>query len=168
MLNFLADPAELDIWWANGGLMTALSYGLEPDFLAAVRTAPRMVQERIGQLIPPDHQQFLSSLGWSYRAGDYLFVHAGIRPGIPLERQKREDLIWIRAPFLSSREDFGCVVVHGHTPVEEPEIHRNRINIDTGAFVTGRLTCLVLEGDRLGFIESGRRSLRQTGRAGDA
>ena len=76
-----------------------------------------------------------------------LFVHAGVRPGVPLDAQDPDDLVWIREPFLSSDADFGKVVVHGHTPAEAPEVRPNRINVDTGAFFTGRLTCLVLEGD---------------------
>jgi serine/threonine protein phosphatase 1 len=160
MLAFLEDPAQLDLWWANGGAETAMSYGLNSSLRKSVRSAPLLVHERIVQLIPDDHREFLRSLGWSYRAGDYLFVHAGIRPGVSVERQYREDLIWIREPFLSSDDDFGVRVVHGHTPVEAPDVRFNRINIDTGAFMTGRLTCLVLEGERVGFIEAHMRDLR--------
>jgi serine/threonine protein phosphatase 1 len=160
LLSFLDDPAQLDLWWANGGAATAMSYGLNSSLRKSVRSAPLLVHERIAQLIPSDHREFLKSLIWSYRAGDYLFVHAGIRPGIGIEQQYREDLVWIREPFLSSREDFGVRVVHGHTPVETPDVRANRINIDTGAVMTGRLTCLVLEGERLGFIEAHARDLR--------
>lgn len=154
LLGFLEDPAELDLWWANGGAATAISYGLNSGLRKSARSAPLLIHERIAQLIPPDHLEFLRSLSWTYRAGDYLFVHAGIRPGIALDRQYSEDLVWIREPFLSSQADFGVRVVHGHTPVETPDVRANRINIDTGAVMTGRLTCLVLEDDRLGFIEA--------------
>jgi serine/threonine protein phosphatase 1 len=154
LLGFLEDPAELDLWWSNGGAATAISYGLNSGLRKSARSAPLLIHERIAQLIPPDHLEFFKSLGWIYRAGDYLFVHAGIRPGVALEQQYREDLVWIREPFLSSNEDFGVRVVHGHTPVEAPDVRANRINIDTGAVMTGRLTCLVLEDDRLGFIEA--------------
>ena len=154
MLEFLEDPAQLDLWWSNGGAATAMSYGLSSSLRKSVRNAPLLVHERIVQLIPADHRAFLRGLNWSYRAGDYLFVHAGIRPGVALDKQLREDMVWIREPFLSSRTDFGVRVVHGHTPVDAPEVRPNRINIDTGAYMTGRLTCLVLEGDRTGFIQA--------------
>jgi serine/threonine protein phosphatase 1 len=86
--------------------------------------------------------------------GDYLFVHAGIRPGIPLGLQKREDLLWIRSDFLDSEEDHGRVVVHGHTITDKPEVRLNRIGIDTGAFFSDRLTCLVLEGASQSFFRT--------------
>jgi serine/threonine protein phosphatase 1 len=81
-------------------------------------------------------------------------VHAGVRPGVPLDAQDADDLVWIRGPFLSSNADFGKVVVHGHTPAEAPEVRPNRINVDTGAFFTGRLTCLVLEGAERRFLQT--------------
>ena len=84
--------------------------------------------------------------------GDYFFCHAGVRPGVALDRQRPDDLIWIREGFLDSNADFGKVVIHGHTPVAEPEILPNRIDIDTGAVFTGRLTCLVLEGSGYRFL----------------
>ena len=77
--------------------------------------------------------------------GRYFLCHAGVQPGIPLDRQSDEDLLWIRDPFLNSKADFGKIIVHGHTPTERPEVLPNRINIDTGAFATGRLTCVVLQ-----------------------
>ena len=89
-----------------------------------------------------------------HAAGGYLFVHAGLRPRIPLARQSRLDMLWIREPFLSFDGDFPAVVVHGHTPESEPVIRHNRIGIDTGACLGGRLTCVVLEADRLGFLQA--------------
>ena len=85
---------------------------------------------------------------------DYFFAHAGVKPGVELLQQKESDLLWIRNEFLNSREDFGKIIVHGHTPTLEIEVEPNRINIDTGAFATGRLTCLVLEGASLSFIDT--------------
>jgi serine/threonine protein phosphatase 1 len=96
--------------------------------------------------------QFLASLKTSLTVGRYFLCHAGVRPGIPLEQQSETDLLWIRDDFLSSRMDFGKIVIHGHTPVREPEILPNRINIDTGAFATGRLTCAVLDSGKPRFI----------------
>ena len=90
----------------------------------------------------------------SHRADDYLFVHAGVRPGVHLEAQDPEDLIWIRGPFLASDAPFGKVVVHGHTPGAEPELRANRIGIDTGAYFTNRLTALRLEGGSRRFLHT--------------
>ena len=104
--------------------------------------------------IPLQHLMFLRDLAISRRIGPYLFVHAGIRPGVPLDQQSRQDMLWIREPFLSSRVDHGAVVVHGHTPKREPVVQPNRIAIDTGAVLGGALTCVVLEADKLGFMQS--------------
>ena len=96
---------------------------------------------------------FLQSLKTSLSHGKYFLCHAGVRPGVPLDRQSEDDLLWIRDEFLSSKMDFGKIVVHGHTPTEEPEVLPNRINIDTGAFATGRLTCVALDGKGHRFLE---------------
>ena len=131
-----------ELWLANGGADSLLSWGV-----------PRSAQPKEWpSYLPKAHLIFLRDLAPSYEAGDYLFVHAGIRPGIPLERQTRHDMMWIREPFLSCKEPFGRVVVHGHTPRQEPTVRPNRIGIDTGAVMGGVLTCVVLEEDRLGFI----------------
>ena len=94
----------------------------------------------------------MSRLSLQYRIDDYLFVHAGVRPGVPLDHLSRRDLLWIREPFLSSRERFGAIVVHGHTPTADPVLRANRIGIDTGAGRGGRLTCAVLEADQVAFF----------------
>src|SRR5260370_27055064 len=99
-----------------------------------------------------EQKKFLQSLKASLAVGRYFLCHAGVRPGVPLERQSEEDLLWIRELFLASRADFGRIVVHGHTPCEQPEVLPNRINVDTGAFMTGRLTCAVLDGRGVRFI----------------
>ena len=134
-----------------GGVPTLLSYGVK----IAGRTDPEAEEETaiaFRRALPESHLSFLESLVLSFNCGDYFFAHAGARPGIPLRQQYRQDLLWIRDDFLLHEEDFGKVVVHGHTPATEPEIRRNRINIDTGAYATGRLTCLVLEGDRMASL----------------
>jgi serine/threonine protein phosphatase 1 len=102
--------------------------------------------------LPDSHRRFLQSLALSFTCEDFFFAHVGVRPGVPLRQQRRQDLLWIREDFLLHEEDFGKIVVHGHTPAREPDIRPNRINIDTGAYATGRLTCLMLEGDQMGFI----------------
>jgi serine/threonine protein phosphatase 1 len=103
--------------------------------------------------LPPDHKRFLEGLKPSFSCGDYFFVHAGVRPGIALDEQQEEDLLWIRDEFLASQVDFGKFIVHGHTPVKEPDLRPHRLNIDTGAYATGRLTLLRLEGSGLGFLD---------------
>ena len=87
--------------------------------------------------------------------GDYAFVHAGVRPGVPIDRQRESDLLWIRDQFLAAPDDHDAIIVHGHTVVDEPEVRANRIGIDTGAYATGRLTCLVLEGAERRFLSVG-------------
>jgi serine/threonine protein phosphatase 1 len=130
------------LWLANGGTESLQSWGVP-------RSAPP--RDWAGY-IPVPHLVFLRDLASSFRAGPYLFVHAGVRPGVPLEQQTRHDLLWIREPFLSSKQDHGAVIVHGHTPRQEPTIRPNRIGIDTGAVMGGVLTCAVLESDTIGFI----------------
>jgi Calcineurin-like phosphoesterase len=145
--DFLKDPAALRDWSKVGGLETLMSYGLQPPI-----NADSAVQKELAQAfnarLPKAHRDFLDQLVTSFTCGGYFFAHAGVRPGIPLSKQKQDDLLWIRDDFLLHEEDFGKIVVHGHTPVREIDIKPNRINIDTGAYVTGRLSCLIIEGDR--------------------
>jgi serine/threonine protein phosphatase 1 len=129
-------------WLMNGGADSLLSWGIS-------RAVP---PAEWASRIPIQHLIFLRDLEISRQIGPYLFVHAGVRPGVKLALQSRQDMMWIREPFLSSRADHGAVVVHGHTPKREPTVRPNRIAIDTGAVLGGALTCVVLEGDRLGFL----------------
>jgi serine/threonine protein phosphatase 1 len=129
-------------WLFAGGKAALESYGIDPD-------GPR---ERWTSLIPETHKDFLRKLILMHREGGYAFIHAGVRPGIKLENQARDDLLRARQPFLYSEADFGAVVVHGHTPVKAPIVRHNRIAIDTGAVFGGKLTCVVLEADTLGFL----------------
>jgi serine/threonine protein phosphatase 1 len=131
-------------WLMNGGADSLLSWGI-------ARSVPSV---EWAAHIPLPHLMFLRDLAINHRVGPYLFVHAGVRPGVKLEAQTRQDMLWIREPFLSSRADHGAVVVHGHTPKREPVVQPNRIAIDTGAVLGGALTCVVLEGDKLGFLQS--------------
>ena len=148
LANFLDDPSTLDDWQRLGGLQTLLSYGLTPPINADARTQKELAT-LFDAAIPQSHRQFLSQLKTSWICGDYFFVHAGVRPGVALQKQREEDLLWIRREFLACEEDFGKIIVHGHTPVPQADIQPNRINIDTGAYATGRLTCLVLEADKV-------------------
>jgi serine/threonine protein phosphatase 1 len=146
--RFLSDPAVLDEWRLCGGLETLVSYGLKPSINPDTSEQIRLAEE-LAKSIPREHLEFMESLDLSFGCGDFLFVHAGIRPGVPIRNQKEEDLLWIREEFLSCEQPFENFVVHGHTPVRTPDIRSNRINIDTGAFATGRLTCAVIEGSAI-------------------
>ena len=149
--EFLKKPDVLSVWGRNGGLDTLLSYGLAPTMKTGIQDYRKLASD-LDRLLPSSHREFLGSLKKYFICGDFFFVHAGVRPGICLTEQSEDDLLWIREDFLLCEDDFGKVIVHGHTPVLEPEVRPNRINIDTGAYATGRLTCLVLEGDEVRFI----------------
>ncbi|UGV27596.1 serine/threonine protein phosphatase [Rhodopseudomonas boonkerdii] len=143
MEEFLYDnPAALDGWRQLGGLATLMSYGVAPT---RGETAEQ-VQHAFCAAFPTAHQLFLRCLRNNVRCGDFLFVHAGVRPGVSLNAQNPNDLMWIRDEFLNSAADHGLYVVHGHTPVPHADIRDNRINIDTGAWRSGVLTCIAIEG----------------------
>jgi serine/threonine protein phosphatase 1 len=135
----------LDSWLKYGGAECLQSYGRDPATLAGQneRTAIAMVKDAI----PGDHVRFIGSFADTLRLGDYLFVHAGIRPGLDLSLQNQSDLRWIRSQFLDHEDDHGFVVVHGHTISDGVDERANRIGIDTGAYRTGKLTALAMEGE---------------------
>ncbi len=138
------DADEALQWLSNGGAQSLASWGV-----------PRRTRQRDwARAIPPDHLAFMRGLDVRFQAGGYLFVHAGLRPGVPLERQSRHDMLWIREPFLSWQGELPSVVVHGHTPDHDAVVRANRIGVDTGAVLGGVLTCAVLEGDRMGFLRA--------------
>lgn len=145
LLDGLAVDKPLEAWLRNGGVATLTSYGIPVDTFENLDD----VRVAIRQYVPEHHMAFLGGLGSSAVSGDYFFCHAGVRPDVPLDAQVDADLIWIRRPFLDSRRYHGKMVVHGHTPVAVPELLANRINIDTGAYATGNLTCLILEGEEV-------------------
>ncbi len=146
LLGFLDDAAVLQRWRSLGGLETLFSYGVDVREAMTGRGF-KAAQYSLLRSFPDEHRRFLLELPRSVTVGDYFFCHAGVRPGVPLTEQDPEDLIWIRDEFLTSDADHGKVVVHGHTPVPQPDLRPNRINLDTGAFATGRLTCLRLYGE---------------------
>jgi len=151
-LASLHKVASLRHFLKFGGYETALSYPVDP---VAFRSAElEEAQELLIDAVPEEDLAFIRGLEDSIVIGDYLFVHAGIQPGVPLAEQKLHELRWIREPFLSHPGDFGHVVVHGHTITEEPVFRRNRIGIDTGAFHSGRLTALGLEGTDRWLIQT--------------
>lgn len=152
MLEFLADPEEALEWLDWGGDQTLRSYGV-----AGALTKPGDdLSDALSKALPDYHRAFLETLDLTYRAGDYLFVHAGIRPGVAIEDQDEEDLLWIRKAFHSApaakRPD--ATVVHGHHPTKKPVDAGWRIGVDTGACWSGVLTAVRLEGDKRKFIST--------------
>jgi serine/threonine protein phosphatase 1 len=147
----LSDPSVSSEWRYMGGINTLASYGVKFS-----GRSDSMSEQEVGiafrLAFPESHRHFFASLVPSFTCGDFFFAHAGVRPGISLKHQREHDLLWIRDDFLLYEEDFGKIIVHGHTPTPEPDIRPNRINIDTGAYATGRLTCLVLEDNHMSFL----------------
>lgn len=156
LIDFLRDPLVLSSWMSLGGLETLQSYGVRVR-LNSARREFNTIQAELQYRLPESHRKFLHQLPLSFSYGSYFFVHAGVRPGVALEQQKAEDLLWIRDGFLDSAKDFGAIVVHGHTPGEAPVVLPNRICIDTGAYATGKLTCMVLEGNDKRFLTATRK-----------
>jgi serine/threonine protein phosphatase 1 len=152
-IKCLSDRGLFDQWLRLGGLETLVSYGVPAETLANGKQIAEL-QSAFHSALPQAHFRFFRDLKNSFECGDFFFAHAGVKPNVELSRQKENDLLWIRGEFLSSKDDFGKIVVHGHTPTREIEVGPNRINIDTGAFATGRLTCLVLEGEDLSVIDT--------------
>jgi calcineurin-like phosphoesterase family protein len=154
LLDFVADPDMLNHWRINGGGATMESYGVDVAGLLAAKASPVVWHAVFTAKLPEPHLAFYESLRLRVAVGDYIFVHAGIRPGVPLDAQDETDLIWIRHEFLDAAESFGPVVVHGHTPKDAPVVKPNRIGIDTGAVFTGRLTALRLQDGEQGFLQT--------------
>jgi serine/threonine protein phosphatase 1 len=152
-IKCLSDRGLFDQWLRLGGLETLVSYGVPAETLANGKQIAEL-QSAFHGALPQAHFRFFRDLKNSFECGDFFFAHAGVKPNVELSRQKENDLLWIRGEFLSSKDDFGKIVVHGHTPTREIEVGPNRINIDTGAFATGRLSCLVLEGEELSVIDT--------------
>lgn len=153
LLRIIAgDASVIPGWLRFGGAECFRSYGGDPNQLQRMPDTEAIAAVRA--VVPDEHVEFLSGFGDTFRFGDYLFVHAGIRPGIPLEQQQQSDLRWIREPFLYDDTDHGFVVVHGHTIAHEVQEKANRIGIDTGAFATGILTALGIEGTDRWFIDT--------------
>ncbi|MCK1396172.1 metallophosphoesterase family protein [Bradyrhizobium sp. 1] len=148
LADVLKDPSQLDQWKQYGGLQTLTSYGLRPSLNPDAAEQTELVKE-LATKIPLRQQGFFDSLRLRFVCGDFFFVHAGVKPGVPLAQQQEQDLLWIREEFLQSEQHFGKYIVHGHTPVQEPDIRPNRVNIDTGAYATGNLTLLTIQGDSL-------------------
>lgn len=153
LLRFLEDDSIGRAWLMNGGDATLQSYGVDALASAPGEDSAAALQRHLRDRLPERHRGFLRELRLSFRAGSYLFVHAGIRPGIGLDAQLDDDLMWIRGDFLQSTADHGAIVVHGHSIRPEPQRLANRIGIDTGAYASGKLTALALEAAPGGVTE---------------
>lgn len=144
MLDFLREPATGADWLNFGGVETLASYGVRASVGVSDPARCRALRDALEERLPDEHRGFLESLEPMVVLGGYAFVHAGIRPGVSLDRQRTQDLLWIREPFLSWEKPHEKMIVHGHTVVDQTEFRGNRIGIDTGAYATGILTALVL------------------------
>ncbi|HYM31358.1 MAG TPA: metallophosphoesterase family protein [Candidatus Cybelea sp.] len=154
MLQFLSDVTIGPSWMQFGGWATLRSYGIAMTPTEIRMPWLRVAQEQLNARLPPRHLAFLRALKLTHAEGGYLFVHAGLRPGVALDAQNPDDLIWIRDEFLNSRVDHGKVVVHGHSISDQVEMLDNRIGVDTGAYFTGRLSCVVLEASERRILQT--------------
>lgn len=146
LLQFRDEPGFGQTWVEHGGAATLASYGVQPPVTRTDPDAWETARVAFRDALPASHKAFYEGLEIMITVGDYAFVHAGVRPGVPLDRQVERDLLWIRAEFLQSTAKFEKIIVHGHTPMEEPQvIAGRRIGIDTGAYATGLLTAVRLD-----------------------
>jgi len=155
MLAFLEDPSVGPAWVKHGGAETLRAYGISPP--PPMLQDPdvwRKVQTAFAKAMPKRHRAFLEDLEVCHERGDYFFAHAGVRPGVSLADQKDTDLLWIRAPFLQDAKGLEKIVVHGHTPEMKPMFKDCRIGLDTGAYATGRLSAVRLEGDTRRILQA--------------
>ncbi len=153
LLQFL-EGYSLDLahdWFGFGGLATLQSYGVSLRGIPTPKDLPR-IQAEFVENCPVAHRHFFQKLVLNFELGGYFFVHAGIKPKLPLTKQTADDMLWIRDEFLNSHRQFERIIVHGHSVTEFPEIKSNRIGLDTGAYASGRLTCAVFEGVRVDFL----------------
>jgi serine/threonine protein phosphatase 1 len=160
LLAFLDEPATGAEWCEHGGLQTLNAYHVQPPSAPDDTEAWRKTRDRLALVLPPEHLTFLGRLRLTATFGGYLFVHAGLRPGLPLAAQSESDLLGIRDEFLLDPGPFEHVVVHGHTPVEAASFDNATINVDTGAFATGVLTAVRLEGAERRLIQVGQAEYR--------
>lgn len=154
LLEFANSLNHARIWLNNGGDATLRSYGVEVPASVYDDGDLAQAREHFFRVLPQRHLAFLHSLRRCHEIGDYFFVHAGVKPGVPLPRQKPDDMVWIRDEFLESEADFGKIVVHGHSISRNIDVRANRIGIDTGAYDTGVLSCLVLQGEDRRFLQT--------------
>ncbi len=154
MLSYVSDPEFGPAWLQNGGAATLVSYGVAAPQTRIPTDIWEQAREAFAQALPAEHLEFLRGLELYAEYGDYIFVHAGLRPGVPIERQVEQDLLWIRNEFLEERRPFAKVVVHGHTPEPEPFLGEMRLGLDTGAYATGILTAARLHGTEQAILQA--------------
>lgn len=154
LLQFLEDPAFAATWMEHGGGATLASYGVAPSGARTDVEAWTKVRDAFAEALPAEHLRFYQTLELIRTVGDYAFVHAGVRPGVALEDQAERDLLWIRYEFLNDRGPFDKVIVHGHTPTEEPQMLKHRLGVDTGAYATGVLTAVRLYGEEQRLLQA--------------
>lgn len=155
MLDFLQNAEQGRNWLGYGGLETLLSYRATIGRMPSSSDDLEALRERLSESLPPSHLAFLQQTPLFHSLGDCLFVHAGINPNLPLTEQRAEDLLWIKEGFTLSEQRWEKVIIHGHTISEKPEVCHNRIGLDTGAFLSGILTCGVFEKESLRFLQTG-------------
>jgi serine/threonine protein phosphatase 1 len=173
LLQFLDDTAFGATWMEHGGHATLASYGVQPPASRTDQEGWQVTRDALAKALPPRHLAFYRSLELMFTLGDYAFVHAGVRPGVPLDQQAERDMLWIRGDFLRFKQSFGKVIVHGHTPMDEPQVTEHRLNLDTGAYATGILTAARLDNEgqrilqkRLGEVEISNRQAVDSGAYG--
>lgn len=147
-LKFLNNPDGDLTWMSYGGDMTLQSYGIDPGYWLNIDPSGAQMRKTALARVPASHQRFLENAPVSLTMGDFCFVHAGVVPGRPFEKQRDHDLMWIREPFLTRGPESDKTVIHGHTPTEDISFGKGRIGIDTGAFMTGKLSVLRIQGDQ--------------------
>ncbi|THD35441.1 MAG: serine/threonine protein phosphatase [Sphingomonas sp.] len=150
LLTLAGDLEATRFWLRIGGAETMMSYGTPAELID--RAGPLDIAVDFMARVPQEHVAFLQSMGDTLVVGGYCFVHAGIKPGVPIDRQKPADLRWIRDRFLDYEGSHGATIVHGHSIATEVESLHNRIGIDTGAYASGKLTAVGLEGERRWFL----------------
>ncbi len=154
LLRFLDDASICADWFDIGGKATLYSYGVSIPNAILDEPSKAALQEALRRSLPVRHLEFLRNLKPYHVEGDYAFVHAGIRPGVPLDEQSSDDLMWIRQTFLDSKADHGKMIVHGHSNETMPRHYPNRICVDTAAYATGILSCLVLQGTEHSILQT--------------
>ena len=153
-LKFIRSPDKSMGWIEFGGRETLLSYGIDVEHILRRSGGTAALADILSRTVPDEHISFLESLPLAARIGNYFFVHAGIRPGLPIDEQVDEDFLWIREPFLTEGPRIPFTVVHGHTVTAQPIFSRGRIGIDTGAYMTGRLSILKISGGQATVLDS--------------
>ena len=159
LLDFMAGKRNsLYIWLGNGGLETLESYGTDVNSYidhSMELKDEELIRKQFTRLLPFSHKNFFNQLILNYEWGNYFFVHAGINPDLPIEKQEKETMLWTREKnFFNPKMTCSKIIVHGHTPVEKIEKYPFRINLDTGSFYSGKLSCLKIENGKLSFLNT--------------